>query len=667
MGFRKNSFKIKLIIFLEALIILFNSILGIIIWKQMKFMVREISRNKLMTIAKTTAYFIDAPTHEKIWAEEDMNGEDYKKIHLTLKKIAEANPEIDDIYTLRKSKINDDWTFVVEGYETRDLNEDGEITKEEQAAVIGEYFDSSYSPEVFNALKEPSADYNPSCDKWGCFLSGYAPIKDASGQTIAVATADIRVQNIIDFEKKTKIIILIILGFLFVFLPFIIYLFLIRITKPVTEIIDGISKFGHDLSTRIPIRSKDEFGIISKAFNNMASELQELYIDLEKKVREKTKNLEKKIDEIEEKKAKEEALFASIGEGIIATDKKGRIIISNNQFEKIIGTSSEKIINKKTFSVYNLLDEKEKPIPYEQSPEMIALNHASKTIGSFICERTDKTKIPIMITATPVIFKKETIGSIIVFRDITEEKAINKAKSEFVSLASHQLLTPLANIRWYTEMLLEENNYSKEKRRKYFSKIENSSQKMVELVQALLNVSRIEMGTFLIETQPTDILEIISSILDELNYKIKEKNLSISKKFPKKLDTFIADPRMLRVIFQNLLSNSVKYTRKNGQVEIFISKNKENLTIQVTDNGYGIPEDQKDKIFTKLFRADNVREEETDGTGLGLYITKSIVDNSGGKIWFESTENKVTNFYVKYPLSGMKNLKGKKEIIIKQP
>ena len=245
--------------------------------------------------------------------------------------------------------------------------------------------------------------------------------------------------------------------------------------------------------------------------------------------------------------------------------------------------------------------------------------------------------------------------------------AINKAKSEFVSLASHQLLTPLANIRWYTEMLLEENNYSKEKRRKYFSKIENSSQKMVELVQALLNVSRIEMGTFLIETQPTDILEIISSILDELNYKIKEKNLSISKKFPKKLDTFIADPRMLRVIFQNLLSNSVKYTRKNGQVEIFISKNKENLTIQVTDNGYGIPEDQKDKIFTKLFRADNVREEETDGTGLGLYITKSIVDNSGGKIWFESTENKVTNFYVKYPLSGMKNLKGKKEIIIKQP
>lgn len=662
MKLKKISFKVKIIIFLEIFIIAINSILGYFIWKELSFLVREVSRKKIMALAVTTAYLIDGEKHEKIKLKEDGESNVYKKLHGILEKMMEANPEVDDIYTLRLSG-DGNWIYVVEGFETEDLDENGIITEDEEPASIGESFDASHSPEVFNALDKPSADHDLNCDKWGCFLSGYAPIKDRFGQSVAVAAVDIRAQDVISFERETRIIIFAILGFLFIFFPLVIYLFLIHITKPISEIIKGITNFGHDLSTRLPIKVEDEFGIISRTFNSMASELQELYAGLEDKVREKTKSLEKKINEIEEKKAKEEALLTSIGEGMIATNKKGVIIIGNSRFEALLKLPLGKIINKKTLDIYSLLDEKEKPIALEQRPEMITLSQAKKISGSFICERADSTRVPIMITAAPVIFKNRVIGSIIVFRDISKEKEIDKAKSEFVSLASHQLLTPLANIRWYTEMLSEENSYTKEKQKKYFSKIEHSSQKMVELVQSLLNVSRIEMGTFSIETKPTNVIETALSVLDELAYKIKEKRIKLSKEFNKGLENFNSDPKMLRIIFQNLLSNAVKYTREGGKINISVSKDEKNMLIQVSNNGYGIPQNQKDKIFTKLFRADNVREEETEGTGLGLYIIKSIISNSGGKIWFDSIENKNTDFYVEYSLSGMKDIKGNKKLV----
>jgi len=658
---KRISFKIKVLVFLEILVIIINSILGYFIWKELSFLVREISRKKIIALASTTAYFIEGEKHEEIQSEKDQQSNAYREIHEVLKNIMEANPELDDIYTLKQLE-DGSWIYVAEGYETKDLDGDGVIAEDEMAALIGEPFDASPYPELFNALNNPSADYEMGCDKWGCFLSGYAPIKNKSGQTVAIAAVDIRAQDVIDFEKNTRIAIFATLGFLFVFLPLVIYLFLAFITKPISEIIKGIKNFGQDLSTRLPIKSEDEFGIISRTFNNMASELQDLYTGLEDKVREKTRSLEKKVNEIEEKKAKEEALLTSIGEGMIATDKNGKIIITNSQFEIFLRLSADKITNKKISSICNLSDDKGNIISGEKRPEIAALSHAKKTTVSLFLERADKTKFPVMITAAPVIFRNKIIGSIIVFRDITKEKEVDRAKSEFVSLASHQLLTPLANIRWYTEMLLEDNGYSEDKKKRYFSKIENSTQRMVELVQDLLNVSRIEMGVFSIETRPTNIKELMLDAISELSHKIKDKKIKILKNFDD-LKSFNADPKMLRIIFQNLLSNAVKYANLNGKIEVSVSKNEKSVLIRVSNSGYGIPQNQEDKIFTKLFRADNVREEETEGTGLGLYITKSVVENSGGRIWFDSIENKNTNFYVEYPLSGMKNVKGSKKLI----
>lgn len=185
---------------------------------------------------------------------------------------------------------------------------------------------------------------------------------------------------------------------------------------------------------------------------------------------------------------------------------------------------------------------------------------------------------------------------------------------------------------------------------------------MVELVNALLNVSRLELGTFVVEPEPTDIVEVAKACAKEFKLQISEKKLVLQEKYDPDIPSISADPKLLNIVFGNLLSNAVKYNPDGGSIKLSISKANGRLSIVVADTGYGIPKNQQDKIFSKLFRADNVREKDTEGTGLGLYIVKSIIDHSGGKIWFESKENKGTTFYVTLPLAGMKKKEGTKAL-----
>ena len=176
------------------------------------------------------------------------------------------------------------------------------------------------------------------------------------------------------------------------------------------------------------------------------------------------------------------------------------------------------------------------------------------------------------------------------------------------------------------------------------------------------------------ETMQSDIDLLVKYIRGTTLFDIARMKLKLSEKYLKDLPLFNADPKLLRMVAQNLLSNAVKYTPDKGKVgfDIWLAKKgdevggkkvkEESVAITVSDTGYGIPAAQQEKIFTKLFRADNVREKDTDGTGLGLYIVKAIVDHSGGAVWFESVENKGTIFYVTLPLTGMKKKEGAKTL-----
>lgn len=254
---------------------------------------------------------------------------------------------------------------------------------------------------------------------------------------------------------------------------------------------------------------------------------------------------------------------------------------------------------------------------------------------------------------------------------------LDKLKDDFVSMASHQLRTPLTAINWYTELLgSDKNNPLNKEQRGYVQQIAIGSKRMVEMVIALLNVSRIELGTFAVDPKSTDIISIMQTVVEELQPLIIEKRLRVTTKMKDEIPQIMVDPNLFRMIYQNLLTNAVKYTPDNGSVSIYHALQGENVFISVYDTGYGIPKEEQQKIFSKLFRAENVQAKDTQGTGLGLYIIKSIIEQSGGKIWFDSPYTittphgketiQGTAFYVLFPLQGMKKKEGSKPLEVKK-
>jgi len=232
---------------------------------------------------------------------------------------------------------------------------------------------------------------------------------------------------------------------------------------------------------------------------------------------------------------------------------------------------------------------------------------------------------------------------------IAKEHELNRAKSEFVSLASHQLKTPLTIIKWYIDML--NAGYADdvlEKQKEYLGKIYTNTERMVELVDAFLNVSRLELGVFAIKKEPINLRDKIESILKNLDPKIKEKNLKVSTIYAKSDFVISADFKIVQIIFENLISNAIKYTLADGEIRIQMQQNGREIVVSIADTGIGIPAAQQSKMFTKFFRADNVSTQKIDGTGLGLYLVKTLVEKMDGKIWFESTENKGSTFYVTF-------------------
>jgi signal transduction histidine kinase len=247
---------------------------------------------------------------------------------------------------------------------------------------------------------------------------------------------------------------------------------------------------------------------------------------------------------------------------------------------------------------------------------------------------------------------------------VSKEYELDKAKTEFVSLASHQLRTPLSAINWYGEMLLNgDAGVLSKDQHDYIQEIFDGSQRMVELVNSLLDVSRLEVGKLANKPEPTNVGQLVDDLQKELQVSIQGKQLHFAKDV-KPLPQVTADPKQLRMIIQNLLSNAVKYTQNGGEVHVTLRPasaadaktaalhgNDPYWFFSVADNGFGIPKTEQSKIFGKLFRADNVRKLDVEGTGLGLYIVKEVVDKMGGKVWFTSVEGKGTTFYVVAPIT----------------
>jgi len=400
---------------------------------------------------------------------------------------------------------------------------------------------------------------------------------------------------------------------------------------------------GH-LSHKPTIKTGDELEVLDVEAAKLAERLNEACTSLEKKVEERTQ-------ELAAEHAKDEALIESIGEGFLAIDLEGKIITANRAVEDMIRLDRSQIVGAHFGSVLHLKDKKGASLIPDQHIVQRAIDEKVKmrSLPSEIitCEKQDGSAFPINITATPFLLGMEIQGIVVTMRDITEEKKIDRMKSEFISLASHQLRTPLTAIGWYIELLQNEEIKLTSDQKEYMEQILHSHQRMVVLVNSLLNVSRIELGRVKIEPKETTIEELVKLPIENLQHEMDKRKLQFKKRLPK--GTLTVDPDLVQLVVENLLSNAVKYTPDGGVVELAVMGDKNEFRFSVTDTGMGIPHAQQGRIFEKLFRADNVVKADTQGSGIGLYISKNTVDAWGGKLWFQSEEQKGTTFHFTVP------------------
>ncbi|MCA9397583.1 PAS domain-containing protein [candidate division WWE3 bacterium] len=432
-----------------------------------------------------------------------------------------------------------------------------------------------------------------------------------------------------------------------------------------------------DYSQDVPMaEQEDEFSELFVSIQLMLDVIREQVGELTVFNKELEAKVAEKMFELTKSNEMNEAILANIGDGLIVVDAHLKILSANRSAEKMLNVSEGDLDHITWPGKYVVVNETNTVVAIDE----LAVSEALRT-GTIIHDdkhmftRADGSRFFVFFTASTIKQEDTVIGAIIVFSDITLEKEIDQAKTEFVSLAAHQLRAPLSTISWYVETLLdgdigEFDNEVKESLEQVYS----DSNRLIELVNALLDVSRLDLGTFSIQPEPVILVDIITDVLRLVKPRQEEKNLAIKTDIEGAIPVINMDKTLTRMIIDNLITNAIKYTPKGGTVSVSLGIHKAGQTVEgvylnedsilfsVRDTGYGIPSYQQGKIFQKLFRADNVKYKDEQGTGLGLYMVKAIISEIEGNIWFESKEGEGTVFYVLLPMSGMKVREGSKKL-----
>jgi len=467
-----------------------------------------------------------------------------------------------------------------------------------------------------------------------------------------------------DFRRV--IVVVTILGLIFaVLLSYV-------LSKAISNPIEKLNRIAKKIAKGEPVafsrdlkkdESNDEISVLARSFDTMRLKLHESYSSLEEKVEEKTRDLKRALESVVVEKNENEAqrkrlqiILDNLPVGIfIVKAPSGEPDIINSVGLKLLNIKKSSAIKEDYSKDFKLIKEDGSEYPVEELPLSITLKTKKFSIKDDIFINRGDHKIAISAASVPVMSGNTMTSAIVVFQDKTKEFEIDKAKTEFVSLASHQLRTPLTSISWFTEMLLSGDAGKLTKKQvSYVKEVQAGSTRMIDLVNSLLNVSRLELGTISIELKKTDVSKMLVDVLDEIKPQSDKKKQVVKRKISKDFPEMNIDARLLRMVFQNLISNAIKYTPKKGKIEIVLKKKGRKMFLSVADNGMGIPDSQKKGMFSKLFRADNAKVSDTEGTGLGLYIVKQIIENSSGRVWFESEEGKGTTFFVELPITGMK-------------
>lgn len=345
--------------------------------------------------------------------------------------------------------------------------------------------------------------------------------------------------------------------------------------------------------------------------------------------------------------------LSGITDGVVAIDLNQKITIFNTASENLTGYTKAETIGQPIDSLIKVFDRTKELAPQEYCPINSAVETNFSKAGLKLVGKNGKESFVDLVYGQIRQGASVNLGCIITLHDVTKEKDLEEMKLDFVSMAAHELRTPLTSIRGYLSVFMQENAQSLNgEQNMLLGRINTASSQLMGLIENLLNVSKIERGAFTIQFAPLNWVETVKAAVEELKSRAEEKKQTLEFILPSQVIPNIeADKLRVTEVLTNLIANAISYTGEGGHITVWTESNETEVTTHVKDTGVGIPKEAISHLFTKFFRIAGNLEQGSKGTGLGLYISKSVMDMHHGKIWVDSELGKGSTFSFTLPIT----------------
>ena len=397
------------------------------------------------------------------------------------------------------------------------------------------------------------------------------------------------------------------------------------ITQPIGEMREQALRIARgDYSRKVTVHGKDELGQLAVTFNQLAEQIEETQ------------------DAMESERNRLNSVLSHMSDGVVATDRRGKVITINDMALSLLGISKEAAIGQ---NILNLLDiEKDYTLrKILESTEELLIERKESKYGDTMIIRVEFSMI-----------RRESgfiSGLVAVLHDVTEQEQNERDRREFVSNVSHELRTPLTSMRSYIETLSEGAWQDKEMAPRFLKITLDETDRMIRMINDLLDLSRMDNGNLKLNIEMVNFNELVNFVLDRFDVIIanSEKKYRIVREFTQRpLFVEVDTDRMIQVI-DNIMNNAIKYSPDGGKITVRLMETHNNVILSITDQGLGIPKKDISRIFERFYRVDKARARKQGGTGLGLAISKEVVKALGGTIWATSIENYGSTFYISLP------------------
>jgi len=394
------------------------------------------------------------------------------------------------------------------------------------------------------------------------------------------------------------------------------------ISKPIEHISAVAGEVAEgNFTKKISIKGKDEIGDLARAFNHMSEEVCS------------------KIEQLEENKAKLEAVLLSMFDGVMVVDQSGMIVLMNRALKDLLAVEHE-VEGRKPLEVIRNVEIQ------EITDKALEKNPGVESREIFVLLPEEKR---IIIHGTPIFREEKIEGAVLVFHNVTEIRRLEKIRKDFIANVSHELRTPASSIKGFAETLNAGAMDDKESAQEFMKIIEENSDRLVRLIEDLLDLSKIESGKIDMNLSPRSLYPIVKRVVSQVSEQAKRKSISIENKITTSLPNVLADETFIAQVFLNLIDNAVKYTDENGTVSVSAQEEKEFIRIDIKDNGIGISEKDLPRVFERFYCVDKARSRKSGGTGLGLSIVRHVVERHGGKVTVKSLLGQGSTFSITIP------------------